>query len=102
MTPGLSPRARTLSAKSEASATVATIGAITHVSVPVRSAASLMPSSWRSIRPGLPKDSRRPRTPSAGFSSPGRVAKAIGLSEPASRVRITTCWPSPKAPSTCA
>ena len=40
ITPGLRPRARTFSAKSAASATVATIGAITHVSVPVRSAAS--------------------------------------------------------------
>ena len=100
MTPALSPRARTFSAKSAASATVATIGAITQVSVPVRSAATAMPSSWRSISPGLPKDSRSPRTPRAGFSSPGSVAKAIGLSDPASRVRTTTCWPSPKAPST--
>ena len=37
--PAFRPRARTLSAKSAASATVATIGAITQVSVPVRSAA---------------------------------------------------------------
>ena len=79
---------------------MATIGAITQVSVPVFSDASLMPSSWRSIRPGLPKDRRSPRTPSAGFSSPGVVAKAIGLSDPASSVRMTTYCPSPKAPST--
>ena len=58
--------------------------------MPVSRAACATPSSWRSSRPGLPKDSRSPRTPSAGFSSPSRVANATGLSEPASRVRTTT------------
>ena len=42
------------------------------------------------MRPGLPNDSRSPRTPRAGFSSPSWVANATGLSEPASRVRTTT------------
>ena len=45
MTPGFSPRARTASPNDAASATVATIGAITQVSVPVSRAASAIPSS---------------------------------------------------------
>jgi hypothetical protein len=93
MTPGFKPRSRTAEAKSAASATVATIGAITQVSVPVVCAAAAMPSSCLVSSSGLSKERRKPRTPSAGFSSPLWVAKATGLSEPASSVRTTTYLP---------
>ena len=81
---------------------MATIGAITQASVPVCFAASAIASSWRSMSPGLSKESRRPRTPSAGFSSPVWVANATGLSDPASRVRTTTYPTSENAASTSA
>ncbi len=45
----------------------------------------------------MPKESRRPRTPRAGFSSPSSVAKATGLSDPASSVRTTTVRSFPNA-----
>ena len=66
ITPALRPRARTFAEKSAASATVATIGAITQVSVPVRSAAAAMPSSWRSISPGLSKLQPQPADAEGG------------------------------------
>ena len=56
----MSPRARTSAAKSAASATVATIGAITQVSVPVCSAASAMRVELALEQPGVVEGEPQP------------------------------------------
>ena len=68
----LIPRARARPAKSAASATVVTIGAITHGSAPLRRAASAMASSWVSSTSDLTRETRSPRMPSAGLVSSAR------------------------------
>ncbi len=88
-----SPRARARSAKPAASATVLTMGAITQVSAPLARPASAMASSWTSRISGWILLVRSPRTPRAGLDSAGRRRNGRGLSEPASRVRITTRLP---------
>ena len=103
ITPALRPRARTLSANSAASATVATIGAITQVSVPVRSAAAAMASSWRSSRPGLSNDEPQAADTEGGVL----LALEGGEGDRLVRARRRGCarrrtGPSPKGSSTSA
>ena len=88
ITPALSPRSRTWPANSAASATVATIGAITQVSVPVSlRPPARSPSSWRSSSPGLPKDSRRPADAERGVL----LARRGWRRRPACRSRRRGC-----------
>ena len=88
-----SPASRQRAANQPASSAVATIGAITHTSAPVASRALARAVSWSVSRSSRSRCRRSPRTPSAGFSSGPRSAKANGLSAPASRVRTTTLRP---------
>ena len=70
ITPALRPRSRTLSANSAPRRRSPPSAPSPRSRCRSRAAACATPSSWRSSRPGLPKESRSPRTPSAGFSSP--------------------------------
>ena len=91
MTPGvLRPCSRTLAENHSASLASAIIGAITHTSDELRSAAREMACSWRSKIPDSSNATGTPRTPSAGLGSSPWSRKASGLSAPASSVRTTT------------
>ena len=94
MAPATSPRSAHSPANHLASRAVATMGAMTHVgafsSRPSSLTALAIASSWRVSNGSLARATRRPRTPRAGFISSAMVAKATGLSEPASRDRTTT------------
>ena len=101
ITPGvLRPCSRTLPENHSASLASAIIGAITHTSDELRSAARAMACSWRSRIPESSNATRTPRTPSAGLGSSPWSRKASGLSAPASSVRTTTFLPSGKAAKT--
>ena len=73
-----------------ASVRVETIGTITQFFPVCSRAAWEIASNWRVKSSWSIPVVLRPLTPSAGLGSASRVAQEIGLSEPASRVRVTT------------
>ena len=94
MTPAvIRPCAWQLATNFSVSATVATIGAMTHTSALSAAAACAIAVSWSSSTSGLRVEVRSPRTPSAGFGSSPKVRNGSGLSAPASSVRTTTFLP---------